>query len=135
MQTYSGVLLKTVDNKLLLQLRDDRPDIVNPGMIAIFGGTAKANETPINCAKREIAEEVGLSVSNNDLNLLKIYSTTVPNVGKVRSHIFLVENVNQKKLQINEGQAIYVLGPNQDISTLNLTPVCRLALSTYLKKS
>jgi 8-oxo-dGTP pyrophosphatase MutT (NUDIX family) len=88
MQLYAGFLLKTIDNKLLLQQRDNKPNIVNPGMIAIFGGTAKAKETPVVCAIREAAEEVGLIVSKNELKPLGVYHTTVPSVGKVESHIF-----------------------------------------------
>jgi len=135
MQLYSGFLLKTTDNKLLLQQRDNKPDIANPGMIAIFGGTAEVNEIPTDCAKREAAEEVGLSVSKKNLKSLGIYQTTVPNVGEVESHVFLIENVNQNDLHLNEGESIFVLDPNQDITTLNLTPVCRQVLTKYLGRS
>jgi 8-oxo-dGTP pyrophosphatase MutT (NUDIX family) len=88
MQLYAGFLLKTADNKLLLQQRDNKPNIVNPGMIAVFGGTAEVNETPEDCAKREAVEEVGLVINKTELKPLGIYHTTVPSIGKVESHIF-----------------------------------------------
>ena len=34
-------LLITSDGKIILQQRDNRPQIVNPGLISIFGGTIK----------------------------------------------------------------------------------------------
>lgn len=132
MQLYSGFLLKTIDNKLLLQQRDNKPDMVNPGMIAIFGGTAEKNESPVDCAKREAFEELGLSLNNKELKLFEIYHTTIPNIGEVKSHIFLIENVNQNDLHLHEGKSIFVLDPNQDITQLNLTPVCKLVLTKYL---
>ena len=135
MQIYAGSLLKTTDNKLLLQRRDDKPNIVNPGMIAIFGGTAKGNETPIDCAKREIAEEVSLLISKKDLKPLNIYHTIVPNIGEVESHIFLIEDIKQSGLHLKEGRGMFILDSNQDITMLNLTPVCRLALTDYLGRS
>jgi len=134
MQLYAGILLKTVNNKFLLQQRDNRPNIVNSGMIAIFGGTAKKGETPSDCAKREITEEVGLSIDNKDLKTLGIYHSTVPKVGQVESHIFLVENINQNDLCLAEGENFFILDPNQDITKLNLSPVCRLVLTKYLKR-
>lgn len=128
MQLYSGVLLKTADNKLILQQRDNKPGITNPGMIAIFGGTAKKGETPIDCAKREIAEEVNLTVNDKDLKPLGVYKVDVPNVGKVESHIYLVENVKEKDLHLNEGKSLFILDPDKNMAKLNLTPVCRLVL-------
>jgi len=132
MQLYAGFLLKTTDNKLLLQQRDNKPGIANPGMIAIFGGTAEVNETPDDCAKREAFEEVGLSINKTELKPLGIYHTTIPDVGEVESHIFLIEGVKLDNLHLKEGESIFVLDPNQDLTTLNLTPVCRLVLTKYL---
>jgi 8-oxo-dGTP pyrophosphatase MutT (NUDIX family) len=134
MQLYAGFILKTTDNKLLLQQRDNKPNITNPGMIAIFGGTAKASETSTDCAKREALEEVDLSINKKNLKPLATYHTTVPSVGEVESHIFLIEGVKQSNLHLKEGKGIFILDPNQDITILNLTPVCRLALTNYLER-
>ena len=134
MQIYSGFLLKTTDNKLLLQQRDNKLNITNPGMIAIFGGTAEVGETPIDCAKREVFEEVGLSISKDEFKPLGIYHTAVPKIGEVESYIFLIEDVRQDSLHLKEGKSIFILDPNQDITALNLTPVCRLVLTKYLER-
>jgi len=39
-------LLVDADGRFLLQLRDDRPDIVNPGLWGSFGGRVEPHETP-----------------------------------------------------------------------------------------
>lgn len=48
------------DGRVLLQHRDDRPDIAWPGHWALFGGHMEAEETPEQAALREIEEELGL---------------------------------------------------------------------------
>jgi 8-oxo-dGTP diphosphatase len=44
---------------ILLQLRDDRPDLVNANLWATLGGSVEPGETPEWAAFRELAEEVG----------------------------------------------------------------------------
>ena len=48
------------EGRVLLQHRDDRPDIRFPGAWAIFGGHVEKEETPEQAARREIEEELGL---------------------------------------------------------------------------
>jgi 8-oxo-dGTP diphosphatase len=55
----AGVLLIR-DGRVLLQHRDDRPDILYPGAWAIFGGHVEPGETAEQGARREIEEELGL---------------------------------------------------------------------------
>jgi len=131
---YSGVLIKTTDNKLLLQQRDHTFGIVNPGKLAIFGGSVEEDESFEDCAIREIREEVGLVVRSSQLKILGIYSDPVPLKGEVESYIFLVEDVDKSKLVLTEGESIFELDPNEDLTNLNLVPLCRRALVDYLKK-
>ncbi len=46
--------------KLLLLLRDDRPDILWPGTWSLLGGGIEKSETALKAAKREVTEEIGL---------------------------------------------------------------------------
>jgi 8-oxo-dGTP pyrophosphatase MutT (NUDIX family) len=131
---YSGVLIKTTDNKLLLQQRDHTFGIVNPGKLAIFGGSVEEDESFEDCAVREIQEEVGLTVKKNQLKIVGIYYDQIPNIGEVESYIFLAEDVDKTKLVLTEGESIFELDPSEDLSHLNLTILCRHALTDYLKK-
>ncbi len=134
MKKDAGVILKTYDDKLLLQLRDDTPEIANPGKIAIFGGIKEPNESFEDCAVREIAEEVGLKINKEDLKLIGVYNANIENVGSVESYIFLADSIRQKDASLNEGRAIFTLHPGDNMESLNLTYVCRLALIDYFTK-
>lgn len=46
-------------DKILLQLRDDIPTIVYPGVWGMFGGHIEPTETPLETIKRELLEEIG----------------------------------------------------------------------------
>ncbi len=48
------------DGRVLLQHRDDKPEIRWPGAWAIFGGALEAGESPDQAARREMEEELGL---------------------------------------------------------------------------
>ena len=54
-----AVILPYVDNKVLLQLRDFKSDIIFPGNWGFFGGAVEDGESPQETARRELLEEIG----------------------------------------------------------------------------
>ncbi len=52
------------DDKFLMQLRDDIPNIVYPGHWGLFGGHLESGETPDSAVKRELLEEIGYTPPN-----------------------------------------------------------------------
>jgi 8-oxo-dGTP diphosphatase len=55
--TTAGLLVDA-DGRFLLQLRDDKPEIINPGVWGTFGGELEPYETPEDGFLREIEEEL-----------------------------------------------------------------------------
>lgn len=55
----AAVALLDDDDAVLLQLRDDIPEIVYPGQWVFPGGHGKPGESPAACARRELMEETG----------------------------------------------------------------------------
>ena len=49
------------DGKYLMQLRDDIPTIIYPGVWAFFGGHIEPGEKPEAALRRELKEEIGYS--------------------------------------------------------------------------
>ncbi|MBI3666934.1 MAG: NUDIX hydrolase [Acidobacteria bacterium] len=67
-----GVVLLRSDGAALLQLRDDRPDIQDPGIWVFPGGHVERGETLKSGAEREFLEETGYRC--RDLEELVRYS-------------------------------------------------------------
>jgi len=70
--TVCGVVLIRDDGAALLQLRDDKPDIQDPGIWVFPGGHADPGEEAVDAAKREFLEETCYQVE--DLRFLVSYS-------------------------------------------------------------
>lgn len=57
---FAAALLVDERGRYLMQRRDDRPDILNPGALGLFGGGIEAGESAEAAIRRELAEEIGL---------------------------------------------------------------------------
>ena len=58
-----GLLIENKEGKVLLQLRDNNPDIPYPDCWGTFGRQVEDNESPEEAIKREIFEEIGYELS------------------------------------------------------------------------
>ncbi|MFM7408386.1 MAG: NUDIX hydrolase [Cuspidothrix sp.] len=52
------------NNKFLMQLRDNIPNIIAPGCWALFGGHIEPGESPEIAVQREIKEEIGYELTD-----------------------------------------------------------------------
>ena len=57
----AAAIIVTEDNRYLLQLRDDIPNIYYPGHWGCFGGAMDEGETPLQALRRELEEELEFS--------------------------------------------------------------------------
>ncbi len=58
----TNIILLNDENHVLLQLRDNKPNIPYPNMWALPGGHIDQGETALECIRREIKEEMGLDL-------------------------------------------------------------------------
>ena len=121
----AGVFLLTQDRRLILQLRDDKPGIHFPGMIAAFGGGAEPGETPEECVLRELEEETGIHAHAEDLlHLDAVSKLDIHGQPTATVFFFLLRHIDPDALVITEGRAI-VLSFAEAAADPRLTDNCR----------
>jgi len=104
-------------DKILLQLRDQRPNIFYPGVWGLFGGGMDYGEKPIDALKRELLEEIGLEIKDAKL----LFSWNHDKYNSIL-HFFLVPlTIELDKLCLNEGQGMDLFSIEQ-IKRLPITP-------------
>lgn len=85
------------NGRVLMQLRDNIPNILYPGKWGFFGGHIESGEVPKEAIKRELLEEIGYTLP--ELKEFGCFSDD-----KVARHIFYAPlSVELDQLQLNEG--------------------------------
>jgi 8-oxo-dGTP pyrophosphatase MutT (NUDIX family) len=98
--------------RFLLQHRDDKPDIANPGMWGSFGGEIEPYETPLDGYLRELEEELAWRPDVLEL----IGSTPFSDGSGRRQLIYLYASPLDRpygELVLGEGQAMGLFGPDE----------------------
>ncbi|MCX6820071.1 MAG: NUDIX domain-containing protein [Candidatus Adlerbacteria bacterium] len=104
--TGAGVILQTVKGTFLFQERDNNTKIF-PDRIANFGGGLEQGETIIQCAVREMREELSLYLEKEDLE--EIGAFPEPNMPGDYCQMFLAKRIDPSKLELHEGRSIVEL--------------------------
>jgi hypothetical protein len=97
---------------------DDKKEIACPNCWGLFGGYVEENETPLETAKREMEEELGIKLKKEKFKfLLKII---------LKGQDFSVFSVDLKNnlsnLKLNEGQEMGLFSIGQIKKLTNITP-------------
>ncbi len=93
------------EGKYLMQLRDDIPNIVHPGVWGFFGGHIELEEEPEAALRRELIEEINYQVEQ--LTLFRCDSA-----GKYLRHIYSCAlTVPVADLELKEGWDLKLLTP------------------------
>lgn len=116
--------------RLLLQQRDDIPNIIHPGKIGLFGGHREDNETFLECVVREIHEELSYYLPPERFESIAKRSgpdSEVPG-GTVRVEIFVAHDVPVDEVNVTEGSLKIALASELSQIEHALTPYARLGL-------
>ena len=120
--------------RLLLQQRDDKPDIVQPGKVGLFGGHREIGETYLECVVREVREEISFYVPPNGFAHLEGFEGPDPEVSYGRAHaeFYFARHVPVEKIIVTEGALLIISSGEVDQIASKLTPFARMAIESFL---
>ena len=112
MLEVATALLFDSEGKLLIYLRDDKPEIPFPNCWDLFGGHVEHGETPEEALVREVQEELGITVDRYEP--FKVYHCTSGDAQPNIKHVFSV-HIKQRAddLTLYEGQYHKSIGLEQ----------------------
>ncbi|MEM6414668.1 MAG: NUDIX hydrolase [Pseudomonadota bacterium] len=134
-EAFSLILLKSRgQGPFFLQKRERSNEIEYAGRICLFGGRIENSETPEGCAVRELAEETGLDLSVDQLEMLARVESQNEAGARNFGHIYVVEDLDLKalkKLAVKGGEPVFLTSREIDRRHNALTPITRFALGAY----
>lgn len=112
-------ILTSADGRFLMQLRDDIPTILYPGLWGLFGGHIETGETPEIAVEREVLEEIGYRIP--DPKKFACYSDPI-----AHRHIFYAPlTVGMEDLALAEGWDFGLLTPAQIVAGVAYSDVAK----------
>jgi 8-oxo-dGTP diphosphatase len=102
----ASVMLVNRRRHVLLQQRDDRPDLAYAGRWTLFGGQVEEGESPEECIRRELKEELDLDLPvEHWMTVECLARTTAETV--VYNHLFVGKMTRPiEELTLYEGAAM-----------------------------
>ena len=122
-------------DKLLTILRDDKPTIPWPNMWELPGGGREGDESPFECAAREVYEELGIHLTEDCLLWNKVYPSML---FEGRQSVFMVGQLRQEQFENitfgDEGQAYKLMGVEEFLASSQVVPQLQERVRDYVEK-
>ena len=122
-----------VEQSILVILRDNKPAIPWPNMWELTGGGREGLETPLECLRREVWEELGLILKEKSIIWSRIYPSMLD---KDRSAVFVVAQISQEQYQEidfgDEGQEFKLMPIEDFIKAEGIIPQLQERFKDYL---
>src|SRR5580765_1105396 len=110
-----AVAIVAVDSEGMLTLVRQRREAVREELLELPAGTLEAGETPLECARRELAEETGLT-GGSWREAATFYTT--PGFCRERMHLFFAEKLERGEASPESDEELEVVRwPTSDIAT------------------
>lgn len=133
---FTGVKVALlVEQSILVILRDNNPAIPWPNMWELTGGGREGQETPLECLRREVWEELGLVLKEESIIWSRIYPSMLD---KDRSAVFVVAQISQGQYQEidfgDEGQEFKLMPIEDFIKAEGIIPQLQERFKDYLSE-
>lgn len=123
-------------DKVLTILRDDKDDIPCPNMWELPGGGREGNESPFECAAREVYEELNIQLSKDDIIWSRLYPSMLD---ENKKSVFLVGKLTQEQFESiifgDEGQSYKLVSIEEFLTSDRVVPQLQGRLRDYLEES
>ena len=122
-------------DRILTILRDDKTTIPWPNMWELPGGGREGNESPFECAAREVYEELGIHLDEDCLLWSKVYPSVL---FEGRQSVFMVGQLSQDQFDSitfgDEGQAYKLMPIEEFLNSKQAVPQLQGRLRDYLEE-
>ncbi len=124
----TAILFYNQNGEVLLQLRDNNPEISWPNHWGCLGGSVEDGESIEVCLKREVQEEI-------EYNLVEYESLGMRQPDADREYHMFIGPLNRSvhEISLHEGQEIRFFDPAETLK-LDLTPGARELVQKYIEK-
>ncbi|MEZ4180154.1 MAG: leucine--tRNA ligase [Candidatus Doudnabacteria bacterium] len=128
-----GAMLLTSDGKFVLQRRDQNAS-KDPYKVAFFGGGVEGDETIENALLRELKEELSLDIEFSNFKYFHSY-TLKKDQKNVFGQLFVANNIDAQKLDLNEGAKIEILTAEEVLNHPDTTNFVKEVVAKYQTRS
>ena len=122
-------------DSVLTILRDDKPSIPWPNMWELPGGGREGDESPFECATREVYEELGIHLTENCLLWSKVFPSMLY---EGRQSVFMVGQISQEQFDNivfgDEGQGYKLMPIEEFLGSDKVVPQLQGRLRDYLEE-
>ena len=123
-------------DKLLTILRDDKSNIPYPNTWELPGGGREGDESPFECAAREVYEELGIHLTKDCLHWSKVYPSML---FEEKESVFLVGKLRQEQFDSivfgDEGQGYKLMSIDEFLSSDKVVPQLQGRVRDYLERN
>ena len=122
-------------DKLLTILRDDKSNIPYPNIWELPGGGREGDESPFECAAREVYEELGIHLTEDCLLWTKVYPSML---FEGKESVFLVGKLTQEQFDSivfgDEGQGYRMMSTDEFLGSDKVVPQLQERVRDYLEE-
>ena len=127
---WAGIVLVNSRGDILLNLRDDSPEINWPNKWDVIGGVVEEGETPDECMVREMQEETGEALEA--FEPFKVYQVPLLSGDTAQFHVYSARlDKAAEELFLGEGQE-HRFFPVEDLAGLDIVRGTDLVLSEFV---
>ena len=122
-------------DKLLIILRDDKANIPYPNTWELPGGGREGDESPFECAAREVYEELGIKLTEDCLLWSKVYPSML---FEGKKSVFLVGKLTKEQFDKivfgDEGQGYRLMSVDEFLGSDRVVPQLQDRVRDYLER-